>query len=134
MSFQKLDIIKYRLEKSETTFNEALYLLESGFLAGSGNRPYYSCYYSVTSLLLLDDISIKTHNGVRTEFFKNYIKTEIFDRKLSQIYSSIMELRQDIDYKDMLQLDVNYLKDQALEVKYFNNRIVELINKHISIL
>jgi hypothetical protein len=38
MSYQKEDLIKYRLEKSATTFNEAKSLAESRFWGGCANR------------------------------------------------------------------------------------------------
>jgi len=30
-----------------------------------------------------NDITATTHNGVRTEFFRNYIKTGVIDKKLN---------------------------------------------------
>lgn len=70
MSYQKEDLIKYRLEKSAITFNEAKSLAESGFWGGCANRLYYSCFYSVTALLAKDDVSAYTHNGVRLSFLE----------------------------------------------------------------
>jgi uncharacterized protein (UPF0332 family) len=51
MSYQKEDLIKHRLEKSATTFNEAKSLAESSFWGGCANRLYYSCFYCVMALL-----------------------------------------------------------------------------------
>ena len=72
MSYQKVDLINYRLEKSSTIFEEAKTLSKSGFWGGVVNRLYYSCFYDVIALLAKDDISASTHNGIRTEFFKSY--------------------------------------------------------------
>ena len=100
MSYRKQDLINYRLEKSLRTFQEAESLCKSGFWGGAANRLYYSCFYAVISLLAKDNISASTHNGVRTEFFKRYIKTGILNKDLSSLYSNLMNKRQEGDYDD----------------------------------
>ncbi|MBN1119362.1 MAG: HEPN domain-containing protein [Bacteroidales bacterium] len=80
MNYNKEDLILYRLEKSFTTFEEAKSLSISGFWGGAANRLYYSCFYAVIALLAKDDVQANTHNGVRTEFFKRYIKTGLLDK------------------------------------------------------
>jgi len=100
MTFLKDDIISYRLEKAQVTFNEAKSLANNGFWNGAANRLYYSCFYSVIALLAKDDIPASTHNGVRTEFFRRYIKTEIFNRDFSSLYTDLMGKRQESDYDD----------------------------------
>jgi uncharacterized protein (UPF0332 family) len=95
MSYQKEDLIKYRLEKSAITFNEAKSLAQSEFWGGCANRLYYSCFYCVLALLAKYDINASTHNGVRTEFFRVCIKTGILDKKYSSIYTNLMSKRQE---------------------------------------
>ena len=70
MTYQKDDLVRYRLKKSDLTFKEARSLAKSGFWNGAANRLYYSCFYSVIALLAKNEIPSHTHNGVRTEFFK----------------------------------------------------------------
>jgi len=43
MTFLKDDIIRYRLEKAQVTFNEAKSLADGRFWNGAANRLYYSC-------------------------------------------------------------------------------------------
>jgi uncharacterized protein (UPF0332 family) len=129
MSYQKEDLIKYRLEKSATTFNEAKALAESGFWGGCANRLYYSCFYCVIALLAKDDITASTHNGVRTEFFKLYIKTGILDRKYSSIYTDLMSKRQESDYDDFLEFSQADILPLIEDVARFLHAIQELINK-----
>ncbi len=51
MSYNKNDIIQYRIEKSERTFLEANSLKTSKFWNGAVNRLYYTCYHIVSALL-----------------------------------------------------------------------------------
>ena len=127
MSYQKEDLIHYRLEKSSITFEEAKSLSKSGFWGGAVNRLYYSCFYAVIALLAKDDISVSTHNGVRTEFFKRYIKTRLLDKKFSTLYSDLMSKRQENDYNDFqefTEVDIMPLFD---EVQLFLDDIKKLI-------
>ena len=128
MSFNKQDIINYRIQKAQLTFQEAQSLIQSGFFSGAVNRLYYSCYHSIKALLLKSDIKASTHNGVRTEFFKHYIKTGILDKKISILYSDLMNKRQESDYDDFLEFDKDDVIPLIEEVKEFRNQIEKLIN------
>lgn len=129
MSYQKQDLINYRLEKSSTTFEEAKSLAQGGFWGGAANRLYYSCFYAVIALLAKNDISASTHNGARTEFFKLYIKTSILDKRFSSLYSNLMGKRQESDYDDFH----DFSKDEILplfdEVEIFLTTLRDLIKK-----
>jgi uncharacterized protein (UPF0332 family) len=68
--------------------------------------------------LAKDDFAHKSHNGARTEFFKQYIKTGILDKKYSKLYSNLMGKRQDNEYSDFLdfqEVDIRPLIAEAEE-------------------
>jgi uncharacterized protein (UPF0332 family) len=129
MSFEKEDIIKYRIEKAHLTFQEAQSLIQSEFWSGAVNRLYYSCYHIVKALLLKNDIKASTHNGVRTEFFKYYIKTRILDKKASILYSDLMNKRQESDYDDFFEFEKADIIPLIDEVKEFLIQIEKLISE-----
>ena len=129
MSYQKEDLIRYRLEKSLTTFQEAKSLSESRFWGGAANRLYYSCFYAVIALLAKDDISASTHNGVRTEFFKRYIKTGILDKGFSSLYSDLMSKRQESDYDDFLEFTQEEILPLFDDVQFFIDTIQKLLKR-----
>lgn len=129
MSYRKEDLINYRLEKSFKTFEEARTLGSSGFWGGSVNRLYYSCYYVVSALLAKDDISISTHNGVRTEFFKLYIKTGKLDKSFGSLYSNLMEKRHEGDYDDFHDFTQEEIMPLIDETENFITTIRNLISK-----
>jgi uncharacterized protein (UPF0332 family) len=129
MSYQKEDLIKYRLEKSAITFNEAKSLAQSEFWGGCANRLYYSCFYCVLALLAKYDITASTHNGVRTEFFRLFIKTGILDKKYSSIYTDLMSKRQESDYDDFLEFSQVEILPLLNDVEIFLHAIQELIKE-----
>ena len=127
MTFLKDDIIRYRLEKAQVTFNEAKSLADGRFWNGAANRLYYSCFYSVIALLAKDDIPASTHNGVRTEFFRRYIKTGIFGRDFSSLYTDLMGKRQESDYDDFHNFSEEDISPLFNEVENFNKIIRDFI-------
>lgn len=128
MSYQKQDLIRYRLDKSSTTFEEAKSLCSSSFWGGAANRLYYSCFYAVLALLAKDDISASTHNGVRTQFFQEYIKTGILDKSFSRLYSDLMGKRQESDYEDFLEFSEKEISPLIEEVNIFLEELRKLID------
>jgi uncharacterized protein (UPF0332 family) len=129
MSYQKQDLINYRLDKSLTTLEEAKSLAQSGFWNGAANRLYYSCFYSVIALLAKHDISASTHNGVRTEFFKLYIKTGLLDKKFSSLYSNLMGKRQESDYDDFHDFSKDEILPLFEEVELFLTTLKDFLIK-----
>ena len=129
MNFNKDDLIQYRLEKARTTLKEAKSLADSGFWNGVANRLYYSCFYAVIALLAKHEISSTTHNGVRTEFFRVFIKTGILDKDLSILYSNLMGKRQESDYGDFQNFSEGEISPLIRETEFFITKITEEIEK-----
>jgi uncharacterized protein (UPF0332 family) len=127
MSFNREDLIKYRLEKSGITFKEANALYHLGYWNGAANRLYYSCFYAVIALLAKDDIAAHTHHGVRTEFFRNYIKTGLLGKKYSEFYSNLMGKCQESDYADFQEYSEEDVLPFISKAKEFLESIRSLI-------
>lgn len=98
------EYIKYRLEKSDETFEVAELLIENEKWNSAVNRLYYSVYYAISALLVKAGIKTKTHTGVKTQFFLNYVKPGIVKVGLAKAYSDIFDWRQKVDYVDFLIL------------------------------
>jgi uncharacterized protein len=67
------DYIVYRLSRAGETLNDAKILAENKSWNSCVNRLYYSSFYAVTALLISKGFEAKTHNGVKTIFFKEFI-------------------------------------------------------------
>lgn len=98
-----------------------------GNVDGPANRLYYSCFYAAIALLATEDISARTHNGVRTEFFKAFIKTGRLDSEFSQIYSNLMGVRQDNDYADLVEYDIEEIKPLVAQAERMIKAIEDFI-------
>ncbi len=127
MSYNSEDYIKYRINKSEETFQDALLLATNERWNSCVNRLYYSTYYLIIALLYKNNIKAETHNGVKTQFFLNYIKNDKIDKKYGKLFSHLFDWRQETDYVDFIDFDKKTVEPLLKEVKEFNNLLKEFI-------
>jgi len=121
------DYIKYRIERANETFQEATLLAANEKWNGSINRLYYACFYIVTAILATKNINPKTHLGVKTKFHQEFIKTELLDKNLSELYSDLFAWRQSGDYDDFITFDRATVQPLILQVKNFIESVNNLI-------
>ena len=94
------ELVKYRFSRAKETYDEAILLASGDHWNAVANRLYYSCFYLVNALLIQNDLSFNSHNGVKTEFHKSFIKTGIIPIEFGKLYSRLFNLRQEGDYAD----------------------------------
>lgn len=99
------EYIKYRYQKAEESFEDALLLAKNSRWNTVVNRLYYSCFYAVVALLLKNNIETTTHDGSRTQFGLNFIKAGLIDKKYGKLYSKLFDFRQKGDYGDLFDFD-----------------------------
>ena len=123
----KNDYIDYRLLRAKDTFEEALILAREDRWNAVINRLYYACFYAVIALLLKNDIETQSHDGARTQFGLNFVKTGIIDREFGKLFSKLFDYRQKGDYGDMFDFDEELTKPLLDKVKSF----IEIIEKQL---
>lgn len=100
-------LILYRLERANETLEEAEILLKQGHANTYINRLYYACFYAVSALLLTKGLSSAKHNGIRSLFHQNFVKTNIVDTTFGQLYDKLFDNRQKADYADFVSFNLN---------------------------
>ena len=96
------DLVPYRLEKARETLEDARILANAGRWNACVNRLYYACFYSVSALLVKDNLSSSKHAGVRSLFNRHYVKTGKVPRDVARIYNDLFERRQEGDHLDFV--------------------------------
>jgi uncharacterized protein len=129
MTLKREEYIKYRFKRAEESLEDALILIEKERWNTAINRLYYSCFYAVISLLLKNGFVTRTHDGARTKFGNEFIKTGILDKKYGKIYTKLFDFRQKGDYGDLFDFDDNTVLPLVNQVKEFIASIKELIEK-----
>lgn len=122
------DLVKYRYSRAVETYEEALLLASKNHWNAVANRLYYSCFYIVNALLLQSNIEFSTHNGVKTEFHKSFVKPKIVTKNAGKVYSRLFNLRQEGDYLDFKRLEKAEVEPFINDVKEFISEVSKLLN------
>ena len=93
-------LIKYRLESAEEKLKSSKILLDNGQYKDSIGRSYYAIYTSLRAIMAKDGLEHSKHAGTISDFQKNYIKTQIFDRSYSAYITEAFQIRNSCDYDD----------------------------------
>ena len=130
------DIVRYRLERAEDSIKEAKYTYDASMYNLATNRLYYGCYYAASAMLIYDGIEASTHSGVKTQFSKMYILTDVFPRELGTILNVLFNLRHSTDYEDFINSDAAtvemYLPLVEKFVQSIRNRIDEIDPEYLT--
>lgn len=94
------DLALYRLERAKQEQETSQLLYEQNKLLAANNRAYYSIFYAIRSVLAIERIDFKRHKDVLAYFNQNYVKTEIFPRKIGRKIVLASKVREDSDYDE----------------------------------
>lgn len=119
MTIQEHTIAVYRVKKADESLAEAKILLENNFFNGATGKSYYAAFYIVSALLLTQQLSSKTHKGVRILFGKHFVEVGIFPRAVGTTFSNLFRFRQEGDYDDLSDIDVNLAQSTYNEAQEF---------------
>lgn len=124
----KEEQLAFWMKRSRDTLNEIEILIEEEFLHTSASRIYYASFSAVKSLLISIDADSKTHTGTRSLFSKHFIQTGIFERDMNKFYSEIFDYRTEVDYDEVVDLDLEKIKSLLAEA----NQLYLRIEKYLS--
>lgn len=96
------------------------------------NRAYYAAFHSIKAIELIDGFDSKKHSGVIAFFRQNYVKTNIFEAKYSDIIGSLQEAREDSDYNLIVSFNIDEAKCYYEMAVDFVNAVKDFINKKLS--
>ncbi len=120
---QKKGLSNARYLHAEECLKEAKALLEIGSYKGAANRSYYAIFHAMRAVLAFDEVDMKHHSGLISEFRRMYIKTGVFDKELSNIISILFNIRQSSDYDDFFIVQKDAVVVQLGNAEHFLNEI-----------
>ena len=106
------DLIKYRLSSAKEKLTSAKLLLEAGLYKDSVGRSYYAIFSAIRAILAIRQVDFSKHAGVIAYFQKEFIKTEIFDRKYSKYLQQAFQIRNSCDYDDFFIISKQDAEEQ----------------------
>ena len=116
-----------RLEHAVECLSAATNLLETGNYKSAANRSYYAVFHAMRAVLVFDEIDMKRHSGVISEFRRRYIKTEIFETRMSEIISVLFDVRTDSDYDDFYVISKADVEEQIQNAEKFCKAVKEYL-------
>jgi len=122
------ELVKYRFSRAKETLNEAILLANGDHWNAVANRLYYACFYLVNALLIHNDLSFNSHNGVKTEFHRSFVKTEKITIKSGKLFSRLFNLRHEGDYADFKRYQKEEIEPFISDVEEFFLEIEKLID------
>ena len=121
------DLVLYRIETSKSDIKAAEILLNAREFRGANNRAYYGIYHAVSAIHALDGNAYKRHKDALANFNKNYVKTEIFPRKLGKRIVESEEIRHASDYDDFYIATREEAEEQIQTAK----ELVRLVEEYV---
>lgn len=79
------------------------------------------------SVLALQSLDFSKHSAVGAYFRKEYIKTGIFEVRLSDIISEAFDVRSDSDYNDYFLISKKEVIEQIENAQYFYDKVEEYV-------
>ena len=123
------DLIKYRLSSAKEKLNSAKVLLEAGLYKDSVGRSYYAIFCAIRAVLAVRQVDFSKHAGVIAYFQKEFIKTEVFDKKYSKYLQQAFQIRNSCDYDDFFIVSKQDAEEQYIRATEMLTIIEEYIGQ-----
>ena len=123
-------LLSSRIKQAEETLSEVKRMLEDNYSCRSIiNRAYYVMYYSILALFIFSDYELKTskHSGIISTFDKNFVHKGIFEKKYSKMLHILFDMRQEYDYKDLVEASHDDAKKSVDKANDFYNTVIKYI-------
>lgn len=124
---EKRALSSVRYEHANECLKAAQKLIEQQCYKDAANRSYYAIFHAMRAVLVYDEIDMKHHSGIIAEFRRRYIKSGIFEVKLSEIISLLFDARTESDYDDFYIVSKAEAQQQAQNAETFIKAIGEYL-------
>ena len=122
------ELAGYRLERAKEMLSASENNLKIGEYKTSLNRSYYAVFHAMRSANALKGFDSSKHSGVMAFFTKEYLKTEILDRKLATVIKESSLCREKSDYDDFYVAGREEAEVQLKNAEYFVQKIGEYVS------
>lgn len=122
-------LAQYRLNNAADKLESAKLLLDAGKYKDSIGRSYYAIFSAVRAVLAKDKVDFSKHAGVISYFQREYVKTELFDKKYSKYLQSAFQIRNSCDYDDFFIVSKQDADEQYQRASEFYQAIKKYLEE-----
>ena len=120
---ERTDLIQFRLEQAEKTYQELRQLIEINSLDAAVNRIYYGMFYGLLALALKHHFETSKHQQLLGWFNKNFIHTQKIELDYAKIIQKTFERRMRSDYEAFVHFDKETVEQMYADMRLFLDRI-----------
>lgn len=108
--------IKYRLELADAVIEEVEILINNKLTRVAINRIYYGMFYSLLALAVKHNFKTSKHAQIIGWFNKNFVHTGIFPLKYGKIIQDAFEQRNEADYGQFNEFNIEEVRERYAEM------------------
>lgn len=115
------------IKRGDESLRSAEILLEADLFLDAMSRVYYSVLHYARALLLVKDISPKSHQGVLQLFSHHFIKTKELPLEIGKILARQQKFREESDYNVESRFQKEDVMIEIEDAKKFRSAAAELL-------
>ena len=120
-------LVTIRLQRANETMSEVNGNMQLGYWRIVANRLYYACYYATTALLIKNNITAHTHEGVINQFGLHFVAKGLISKEQGKFLKQLFNLRLSGDYDDWYNIEEKDVKPLIEPAEQFITAIEGLI-------
>ena len=117
------DLVLYRIASAKEDLASANILFDANVYKAANNRAYYAIFHAISAVHALNGKSYKRHKDAIANFNKEYVKTEIFPRKIGHQIAEAEVIRHASDYDDFYIASREEAEEQIQVAQSFLNLV-----------
>ena len=125
---EREELVNHRIERAVLIIEEIQSHIDNGHLHTAINRIYYGMFYILSALALKKGFVTSKHQQLIGWFNKEFVKTKIVDKKLSEIILSAFDMRSHGDYDDYVEFSPDAVTAMFQDMKNFVSQIITIIH------
>lgn len=123
--------VLYRIEKAQSTWDDAMFCIESRKWNMASNRLYYAVFHAASALLISKGIVAGTHRGFLSQVSLHLVRTGIITKEQGKLIRHLFDLRHEGDYEDFVEVDEEDINRLLPDSKELIERLKQLVTNNI---
>lgn len=118
-----------RIGHADECLETAKKVMALGDYKCAANRSYYAVFHAMRAVLAFDCIDAKRHSSIISDFRRLYIKTNVFDKEMSDTITNLFDIRTDSDYDDFFIISKEEVEAQVDDAEKFVAKVKLYLTK-----
>ena len=127
MTGNMTNLSEQRFRRAKEELQTAELLLHNASFRFSINRSYFAIFHAIRAVNALDGFDSNNFGDVISHFDQEYIKTDVFEKSVTEIIHNAAERREQTDYEDFY----NATQEETEEVLEQASKFISAIEAYL---